>query len=107
MPLHHRCHFKLPHPFFLLKPPVAALTPPPSSSFQIYQKIPSTDPSSNKTQQVISSIRAVSLPGSPMASRHHYSPIYLSCAMLLAALSWQYLSTLSKATEEYVQAGEN
>lgn len=86
---------------------MAALTPPPSSSFQIYQKIPSTDPSSNKTQQVISSIRAVSLPGSPMASRHHYSPIYLSCAMLLAALSWQYLSTLSKATEEYVQAGEN
>ncbi|NXH97348.1 FDFT synthase, partial [Pachycephala philippinensis] len=74
---------------------------------EIYQKIPSTDPSSNKTQQVIASIRALSLPGSPMASRHHYSPIYLSCAMLLAALSWQYLSTLSKATEEYVQAGDN
>ncbi|XP_064304321.1 squalene synthase isoform X2 [Phalacrocorax carbo] len=74
---------------------------------EIYQKIPSTDPSSNKTQQVIASIRTMSLPGSPMASRHHYSPIYLSCAMLLAALSWQYLSTISKATEEYVQAGEN
>ncbi|KAL2306998.1 hypothetical protein Nmel_004949 [Mimus melanotis] len=74
---------------------------------EIYQKIPSTDPSSNKTQQVVASIRAMSLPGSPMASRHHYSPIYLSCAMLLAALSWQYLSTLSKATEEYVQAGDN
>lgn len=81
-----------------------------NSSFlppQIYQKIPSTDPSSNKTQQVIASIRAMSLPGSTIASRHHYSPIYLSCAMLLAALSWQYLSTISKATEEYVQAGEN
>lgn len=81
-----------------------------NSSFllpQIYQKIPSTDPSSNKTQQVIASIRTMSLPGGPMASRHHYSPIYLSCAMLLAALSWQYLSTISKATEEYVQAGEN
>ncbi|KFU93067.1 Squalene synthase, partial [Chaetura pelagica] len=74
---------------------------------EIYQKIPSTDPSSNKTQQVISTIRAMSLPSSSMASRHHYSPIYLSCAMLLAALSWQYLSTISKATEEYVQAGEN
>ncbi|NXN26211.1 FDFT synthase, partial [Nycticryphes semicollaris] len=74
---------------------------------EIYQKIPSTDPSSNKTQQVIASIRAMSLPGGPMVSRHHYSPIYLSCAMLLAALSWQYLSTISKATEEYVQAGEN
>lgn len=81
-----------------------------NSSFllpQIYQKIPSTDPSSNKTQQVIASIRTMSLPGGPMVSRHHYSPIYLSCAMLLAALSWQYLSTISKATEEYVQAGEN
>uniref|UniRef100_A0A8B9DC53 Squalene synthase n=2 Tax=Anserinae TaxID=2068722 RepID=A0A8B9DC53_ANSCY len=74
---------------------------------EIYQKIPSTDPSSNKTQQIIASIRAMSLPGGPMASRHHYSPIYLSCAMLLAALSWQYLSTISKAAEEYVQAGEN
>ncbi|XP_030303044.1 squalene synthase-like [Calypte anna] len=74
---------------------------------EIYQKIPSTDPSSNKTQQIISSIRALSLPNSSMASRHHYSPIYLSCAMLLAALSWQYLSTISKATEDYVQAGEN
>lgn len=74
---------------------------------EIYQKIPSTDPSSNKTQQIIASIRAMSLPSGPMASRHHYSPIYLSCAMLLAALSWQYLSTISKATEDYVQAGEN
>lgn len=74
---------------------------------EIYQKIPSTDPSSNKTQQIIASIRAMSLPSGPMASRHHYSPIYLSCAMLLAALSWQYLSTISKAAEEYVQAGEN
>ncbi|NXL93068.1 FDFT synthase, partial [Alectura lathami] len=74
---------------------------------EIYQKIPSTDPSSNKTQQIVASIRTMSLPGGPMASRHHYSPIYLSCAMLLAALSWQYLSTVSKAAEEYVQAGEN
>uniref|UniRef100_A0A8C2SP33 Squalene synthase n=1 Tax=Coturnix japonica TaxID=93934 RepID=A0A8C2SP33_COTJA len=67
---------------------------------EIYQKIPSTDPSSNKTQQIIASIRAMSLPSGPMASRHHYSPIYLSCAMLLAALSWQYLSTVSKAAED-------
>ena len=89
------------------QPRVGTVTPPSFPPPQIYQKIPSTDPSSNKTQQVIASIRAMSLPGSPMASRHHYSPIYLSCAMLLAALSWQYLSTISKATEEYVQAGEN
>ncbi|KAM6323750.1 squalene synthase isoform 2-T2 [Aegotheles albertisi] len=74
---------------------------------EIYQKIPSTDPSSNKTQQVIASIRAMSLPSGPKASHHHYSPIYLLCAMLLATLSWQYLRTISRATEEYVQAGEN
>ncbi|KAJ6661217.1 hypothetical protein lerEdw1_015354 [Lerista edwardsae] len=74
---------------------------------EIYQKIPSTDPSSNKTQQIVSSVRSLSLPSSPLASRTHYSPIYLSCIMLLAALSWQYLSTVSKAAEDYVHAGEN
>lgn len=74
---------------------------------EIYQKIPSTDPSSSKTQQIVSSVRSLSVPGSPLASRNHYSPIYLSCIMLLAALSWQYLSTVSKAAEEYVHTGEN
>ncbi|XP_025071495.1 squalene synthase-like isoform X2 [Alligator sinensis] len=74
---------------------------------QIYQKIPSTDPSSNKTQQIIASVRTMSLPSSTIVSRNHYSPIYLSCAMLLAALSWQYLSAMSKTSEEYIQASEN
>ncbi|XP_014380277.1 squalene synthase-like isoform X1 [Alligator sinensis] len=74
---------------------------------EIYQKIPSTDPSSNKTQQIIASVRTMSLPSSTIVSRNHYSPIYLSCAMLLAALSWQYLSAMSKTSEEYIQASEN
>ncbi|XP_025896580.1 squalene synthase [Nothoprocta perdicaria] len=74
---------------------------------EIYQKIPSADPSCNKTQQIVASIRAQSLPHGPLASRHHYSPIYVSCAMLLAALSWQYLTTVSKAAEDLVQTGEN
>ncbi|KAM7173684.1 squalene synthase-like isoform 2-T2 [Macrochelys suwanniensis] len=74
---------------------------------EIYQKVPSTDPSSNKTQQIIVSIRTMSLPNGVAVSRNHYSPIYLSCAMLLAALSWQYLSAMSKVSEEYVQASEN
>nr|XP_032619408.1 squalene synthase-like isoform X2 [Chelonoidis abingdonii] len=74
---------------------------------QIYRKVPSTDPSSNKTQQIIVSIRRMSLPNGVEVSRNHYSPIYLSCAMLLAALSWQYLSMMSKASEEYVHASEN
>ncbi|XP_072842872.2 squalene synthase isoform X2 [Pogona vitticeps] len=74
---------------------------------EIYQKIPSTDPSSCRTQQVIASIRSMSLPAGALVSRAPYSRVYLSCIMLLAALSWQYLSTVSKATEEYVHTGEN
>ncbi|KAM9069769.1 squalene synthase isoform X1 [Sarcophilus harrisii] len=74
---------------------------------EIYQRIPSSDPSSSKTKQIISSVRKQNLPSCQLVSRNHYSPIYLSCAMLLVALSWQYLSTMSQATEEYVQTGEH
>ncbi|XP_016851824.1 squalene synthase isoform X1 [Anolis carolinensis] len=74
---------------------------------EIYQKIPSTDPSSSRTQQIVASVRSMSLPGGELVSRTHYSPIYLSCVMLLVALSWQYLSTVSQAAEEYVHTGEN
>ncbi|XP_077188687.1 squalene synthase-like isoform X2 [Paroedura picta] len=74
---------------------------------EIYQKIPSTDPSSSRTQQIIASVRSLSVPSGTLISRAHYSPIYLSCVMLLAALSWHYLSTFSKVTEEYVHTGEN
>ncbi|XP_074065618.1 squalene synthase isoform X3 [Macrotis lagotis] len=74
---------------------------------EIYQRIPSSDPSSSKTKQIISSVQKQNLPSCQLVSRNHYSPIYLSCAMLLVALSWQYLSTMSQATEEYVQAGEH
>uniref|UniRef100_A0A8C3TDH2 Squalene synthase n=1 Tax=Chelydra serpentina TaxID=8475 RepID=A0A8C3TDH2_CHESE len=70
---------------------------------EIYWKIPSKDPSSNKTQQIIVSIQTICLPNGTVVSRNHYSPIYLSCAVLLAALSWQYLSAMS----EDVQANEN
>ncbi|OWK01173.1 FDFT1 [Cervus elaphus hippelaphus] len=47
------------------------------------------------------------LPNCQLVSRSHYSPIYLSFVMLLAALSWQYLSTMSQVTEDYVQTGEH
>ncbi|XP_053314614.1 squalene synthase-like isoform X2 [Spea bombifrons] len=67
---------------------------------EIYQKIPLTDPTSGKTQHIISSIRNLSLPNGSVVSRNHLSPIYLSCAMLLAALSYQYLSTVSQVSEE-------
>ncbi|XP_074847592.1 squalene synthase-like isoform X2 [Carettochelys insculpta] len=74
---------------------------------EISRKVPSGDPSSSKTQQIIVSIRTTNLPNSAVVTRNHYSPFYLSFAMFLAALSWRYLSTMSKASEEYVQASEN
>ncbi|MEE6477094.1 hypothetical protein FKM82_011357 [Ascaphus truei] len=67
---------------------------------EIYQKIPITDPSSGRTQHIIASIRNLSLPDGSLVTRNNFSPIYLSCAMLLAALSWQYLSTVSQVSEE-------
>ncbi|XP_069830098.1 squalene synthase isoform X2 [Dendropsophus ebraccatus] len=66
---------------------------------QIYQKIPLTDPSSGRTHNIISTVQKLSLSNGPLVSRNNFSPIYLSCAMLLAALSWQYLSTV-QASEE-------
>ncbi|XP_074919701.1 squalene synthase isoform X2 [Chelonoidis abingdonii] len=74
---------------------------------EIYRKIPSTDPSSNKTQQIIVSIQTIYFPNGTVVSRNRYSPIYLSCAMFLAALSWRYLSAMSEALEEDIQAKEN
>ncbi|KAG9467477.1 hypothetical protein GDO78_014883, partial [Eleutherodactylus coqui] len=66
---------------------------------EIYPKIPLTDPSSGRTQNIVSTVQKLSLSNGPLVSRHGFSPIYLSCAMLLAALSWQYLSTV-QASEE-------
>ncbi|XP_028653030.1 squalene synthase isoform X2 [Erpetoichthys calabaricus] len=64
---------------------------------EIAQKIPQTDPSHNKTLQIVDEIRTVIQSQAPLASRTlHLSPVYLSAAMLLAALSWQYLSTVSE-----------
>ncbi|XP_058020819.1 squalene synthase isoform X1 [Ahaetulla prasina] len=74
---------------------------------EIYQKVPSTDPSSAKTQQIVHTVQSMSLPSGTLVSRTHYSPFYFSCIMILAALSWQYLNTVSKAAEEYVHTGEN
>ncbi|XP_009210757.1 squalene synthase isoform X3 [Papio anubis] len=74
---------------------------------EIYHRIPDSDPSSSKTRQIISTIRTQNLPNCQLISRSHYSPIYLSFVMLLAALSWQYLTTLSQVTEDYVQTGEH
>nr|XP_008120692.1 PREDICTED: squalene synthase [Anolis carolinensis] len=64
---------------------------------EIYQKIPSTDPSSSRTQQIVTSICSMCSPGRTLVPRTHYSLSYLSCMMVLAALAWQYLSIMFKA----------
>ncbi|KAG9467023.1 hypothetical protein GDO78_015760 [Eleutherodactylus coqui] len=60
----------------------------------IYQKIPVSDPSAERTQNIVSTIQKMCLSDGPVVSRHRFSPIYLPCAALLAVLSWQYLSSL-------------
>lgn len=62
---------------------------------QIFQKVSLTDPSRDKTLHILAIIQEkCTLLQSSLPSRtHHLSPMYLSAAMLLAALSWQYLST--------------
>lgn len=62
-------------------------------SQEILQKVSIIDPSREKTLQILSVIREKSLSQAALSSRaHHLSPIYVSAAMLLAALSWQYLN---------------
>ncbi|XP_053314618.1 squalene synthase-like [Spea bombifrons] len=67
---------------------------------EIYQKIPPSDPTSGKTQHIISSIRSLCLPNASVVSHKYLPPIYLSCAVLLAAFSYQYLGTVSQVSEE-------
>ncbi|TWW68894.1 Squalene synthase [Takifugu flavidus] len=64
-------------------------------SQEIFQKVSLTDPSRDKTLHILTVIQEKStLSQSSLPSRtHHLSPMYLSAAMLLAALSWQYLNT--------------
>ncbi|XP_066444768.1 squalene synthase-like isoform X1 [Eleutherodactylus coqui] len=61
---------------------------------EINQKIPLTDPSAEHTQNIVSTIQKLCLSDGPLVSRHGFSLIYLPCAVLLAVLSWQYLSSL-------------
>lgn len=61
---------------------------------QILHKVSLTDPSRDKTLNILALIQEKSaLSQSSLPPRTHLSPMYLSAAMLLAALSWQYLST--------------
>uniref|UniRef100_A0A3B4FPC2 Squalene synthase n=1 Tax=Pundamilia nyererei TaxID=303518 RepID=A0A3B4FPC2_9CICH len=85
---------------FIFKLSLSLLLPPYwctecALSLQILHKVSPTDPSREKTLHILAVIREKSaLSQSSLRSRtHHLSPMYLSAAMVLTALSWQYLST--------------
>uniref|UniRef100_A0A8B9HC01 Squalene synthase n=1 Tax=Astyanax mexicanus TaxID=7994 RepID=A0A8B9HC01_ASTMX len=60
---------------------------------EILQKVSLSDPSRDKTLCILGVIQEKTLARTALSSRsHHLSPFYLSAAMLLAALSWQYLN---------------
>ncbi|XP_061667695.1 squalene synthase isoform X2 [Syngnathoides biaculeatus] len=59
---------------------------------EIARKVSPGDPSRAETLRVLALIREKSRPSGPPVRSHHLSPVYLSAAMLLAAVSWQYLS---------------
>ncbi|XP_067319335.1 squalene synthase-like [Anolis sagrei] len=65
---------------------------------KIYKKIPSMDPSSCKTQKIITSICFLCSPEKALSPQTHYVSIYMSCLVVLGALAWQYLSMVSKGT---------
>nr|XP_060637492.1 squalene synthase-like [Anolis sagrei ordinatus] len=65
---------------------------------KIYKKIPSMDPSSCKTQKIITSICFLCSPEKALVPQTHYFSIYMSCLVVLGALAWQYLSMVSKGT---------
>lgn len=52
-------------------------------------------------------VRTQNFASCQLVPRSQNLPLYLSCAMLLVALSWQYLSTMAQVTGDYVQGGEH
>ncbi|KAG1941826.1 squalene synthase isoform X1 [Pimephales promelas] len=62
-------------------------------SQEILQKVSITDPSREQTLCVLNLIHEKSVSRAALSSRaHHISPVCVSAAMILAALSWQYLN---------------
>eukprot|EP00062_Callorhinchus_milii_P025961 gi/632987530/ref/XP_007882609.1/ PREDICTED: squalene synthase [Callorhinchus milii] len=68
----------------------------------IGQKVPSTDVSAARTQQILSRIQTLSEAEGRLLSRSHLAPIYVSFAMFFAAVSWQYWRMLSQEQDKYV-----
>ncbi|KAL2082192.1 hypothetical protein ACEWY4_022010 [Coilia grayii] len=80
-------------------------------SQEMLQKVCVSDPSRERTLHMLSVIQERSLCQDSLASRAHththththtpLSPFYLSAAMLLAALSWQYLSATANTSTDH------
>ncbi|XP_060686698.1 squalene synthase isoform X2 [Hemiscyllium ocellatum] len=68
----------------------------------IGQKVPGAGSSGARTQQIVVKVESLSQSDGELMSRGHLSPIYLSLAVFLAAVSWQYWQTLTHTSEEYV-----
>ncbi|XP_049612208.1 squalene synthase isoform X1 [Syngnathus scovelli] len=62
-------------------------------SQEILHKVSLADPSRDETLRILALIREKSQSSDLPVRSQHLSPVYLSAAMLLAAVSWQYLST--------------
>ncbi|XP_061610505.1 squalene synthase isoform X2 [Phyllopteryx taeniolatus] len=60
-------------------------------SQEMAHKVSPADPSRAETLRVLALIREKSRPSGPPVRNRRLSPVYLSAAMLLAAVSWQYL----------------
>nr|XP_057912150.1 squalene synthase isoform X1 [Doryrhamphus excisus] len=71
-------------------------------SQEILHKVSLTDPSREKTLRILAVIREKSQSSIPIRSPH-LSPMYLSAAMLLAAVSWQYLNATAAQAQGDMQ----
>ncbi|XP_069786698.1 squalene synthase isoform X6 [Narcine bancroftii] len=67
----------------------------------IGRKVPSAGRSGAGTWQIVMQVESLSQMEGELMSRSYLSPIYLSLAMFLVAVSWQYWQTLTRSSEEY------
>ncbi|XP_072120782.1 squalene synthase isoform X3 [Mobula birostris] len=67
----------------------------------IGQKVPGAGKCGAETQQIVMKVESLSQTEGQLMSRSNLSPIYLSLAMFLVAVSWQYWQSLTRSSGEY------
>ncbi|XP_059841387.1 squalene synthase isoform X2 [Hypanus sabinus] len=70
----------------------------------IGRKVPGAGKCGAETQQIVMKVESLSQTEGQLISRSHLSPIYLSLAMFLVAVSWQYWQSLTHSSGEYRQS---